>query len=100
MTEVTAEHLNEPNGGPGKAERGGRPRGLTAFPRHALIGLVRVYQWTLGVVLPNSCRFSPTCSQYFIEAVRKHGAIKGAWLGVRRILRCHPYHKGGHDPVP
>ncbi|MFH1730123.1 MAG: membrane protein insertion efficiency factor YidD [Planctomycetota bacterium] len=61
---------------------------------------VWLYQHTLGVVLPDSCRFTPTCSDYFIQAVRKHGAIEGAWLGVRRFLRCHPYCKGGHDPVP
>jgi putative membrane protein insertion efficiency factor len=74
--------------------------GLAALPRASLIGLVRLYQYTLGAVLPDACRFSPTCSEYFVQAVRKHGAAKGAWLGVRRILRCHPYCDGGHDPVP
>ena len=68
--------------------------------RSLLIASVWLYQHTIGLALPNSCRFTPTCSDYFIQAVRKHGAIKGAWLGVRRILRCHPYRKGGHDPVP
>lgn len=68
--------------------------------RSLLVASVWLYQHTIGLALPNSCRFTPTCSDYFIQAVRKHGAIKGAWLGVRRILRCHPYCKGGHDPVP
>ena len=79
---------------------GGIIRGLAAIPGLLLIGLARLYQYTLGAVLPDSCRFSPTCSQYFIQAVRKHGAIKGAWLGTRRILRCHPFGGSGHDPVP
>ena len=74
--------------------------GAGAIPGLLLVGLARLYQHTLGVVLPDSCRFSPTCSQYFIQAVRKHGALKGAWLGVRRILRCHPFGGSGHDPVP
>ncbi|MFW6157978.1 MAG: membrane protein insertion efficiency factor YidD [Planctomycetota bacterium] len=76
---------------------------FSAFPsllRALLIGLARLYQCTLGAALPDSCRFSPTCSEYFVRAVRKHGALRGAWLGVRRVLRCHPYHEGGRDPVP
>ena len=75
-------------------------RSLAAIPGLLLVGLARLYQCTLGAVLPDSCRFSPTCSNYFIQAVRKHGALKGAWLGMRRILRCHPYGGSGHDPVP
>jgi len=68
--------------------------------RSLLIAHVWLYRHTIGLALPDSCRFTPTCSDYFIQAVRKHGAIKGAWLGVRRILRCHPYGGSGHDPVP
>jgi len=66
----------------------------------ALVRLVWLYQRTLGAVLPNSCRFTPTCSQYFVQAVRRHGPLRGTWLGVRRILRCHPFGKSGYDPVP
>ena len=64
------------------------------------IALVRLYQCTLGAILPNACRFSPTCSEYAIQAVRKHGAFKGAWLAFKRILRCNQLFKGGRDPVP
>ena len=76
---------------------------FSIFPflfRALIVGLVRLYQYTLGAVLPNSCRFTPTCSQYVIQAVRKHGALKGSWLGLKRVLRCNPYCTGGHDPVP
>lgn len=62
--------------------------------------LVRLYQWTLGTVLPNSCRFTPTCSHYALEALEKHGAGIGIVLAVRRVLRCHPFSPGGYDPVP
>ncbi|MGQ9678621.1 MAG: membrane protein insertion efficiency factor YidD [bacterium] len=62
--------------------------------------LVRLYQWTLGTILPNSCRFYPTCSHYAIEALEKHGAGYGSLLALRRILRCHPFALGGYDPVP
>lgn len=65
-----------------------------------LILVVRVYQLTLSPLLPNCCRYSPTCSVYFIQAVRKYGAIKGGWLGIRRILRCNPFGGYGEDPVP
>jgi uncharacterized protein len=65
-----------------------------------LIWLVRGYQLLISPFVPPSCRFHPTCSHYAIEALRKHGALKGAWLAVRRIVRCHPWHPGGHDPVP
>lgn len=62
--------------------------------------LVRVYQYTLGTVLPNSCRFQPTCSEYAIAAVGRHGAARGILLALRRLLRCHPWGGFGHDPVP
>lgn len=65
-----------------------------------VIALVRVYQLTLSPLLGNSCRFEPSCSAYFIEAVRNHGVWKGGRLGFRRLFRCHPFHAGGYDPVP
>ena len=63
-----------------------------------LIGLVRVYQWSLSPFIGGQCRFQPTCSHYMIDAIRKYGSIPGAWKGIRRILRCHPFHPGGYDP--
>ncbi|KAB2311015.1 membrane protein insertion efficiency factor YidD [Betaproteobacteria bacterium SCN2] len=65
-----------------------------------LILLVRFYQYAISPLLPPSCRFLPTCSQYTLEALRKHGAIKGGWLAIKRIGRCRPGCPGGHDPVP
>jgi putative membrane protein insertion efficiency factor len=65
-----------------------------------LIWLVRGYQLVISPMLPPSCRFYPTCSEYALEALRRHGAAKGSWLAARRVCRCHPWHPGGHDPVP
>lgn len=71
---------------------------LTRFPSYALIGVVRCYQILLSPLLGRHCRFTPTCSQYFILAVEKYGALRGSWRGVKRIARCHPWHPGGYDP--
>jgi hypothetical protein len=65
-----------------------------------LIGPIRLYQLTLSRILPPSCRFSPSCSHYAIEALARHGPLKGGWLAVRRIGRCHPWGSSGYDPVP
>lgn len=65
-----------------------------------LIGAIRIYQIALSPYFGNQCRFTPTCSEYAKEAVLKHGALRGSWLAIRRIGHCHPYHPGGHDPVP
>ncbi|MBO4697022.1 MAG: membrane protein insertion efficiency factor YidD [Lachnospiraceae bacterium] len=66
-----------------------------------LILLIRFYRKFLSPLKGRStCIYTPTCSQYAMEAIEKYGAIKGTWLAVRRILRCHPFHKGGYDPVP
>ena len=65
-----------------------------------LILLIRFYQKFISPMFPAKCRFYPTCSQYTLEAVKEHGAIKGTYLGIKRILKCHPFHDGGYDPVP
>lgn len=62
--------------------------------------MVRGYQIFISPLLGAHCRFTPTCSAYFIEAVEKYGPLKGSWLGIKRILRCHPGNPGGYDPVP
>jgi hypothetical protein len=65
-----------------------------------LIVLVAAYRYALSPMLGRSCRFHPSCSEYAQEALERHGALRGVWLAVRRIGRCHPWHRGGYDPVP
>lgn len=64
------------------------------------LALIWVYRNCISPITPPSCRFTPTCSQYAVEALRKHGLFKGSWLTVRRLLRCHPWGGSGYDPVP
>jgi len=64
-----------------------------------LIKTIRLYQLILSPLLGSNCRFEPTCSQYFIEAVEMNGALKGSVMGIKRLLKCHPWHPGGFDPV-
>ena len=61
---------------------------------------IRVYQLSVGILMQGACRFEPSCSRYAGEAIRRHGAMRGLWLTVTRIARCHPFHPGGFDPVP
>jgi putative membrane protein insertion efficiency factor len=68
--------------------------------KSVLVVLVRAYQVMISPYFPPSCRYTPTCSQYAIEALEKHGALKGIWLATKRIGRCHPWSDGGYDPVP
>ena len=68
--------------------------------RRILMAVIRLYQWTLSPLLGPRCRFYPSCSCYTHSAIERHGAIRGLWLGVKRLLRCHPFTGGGYDPVP
>lgn len=86
------------------AERGEKGAGVAARPAAPMTGvlraLVRGYQIALSPLLPAACRFHPTCSDYALEALERHGPVRGTWLATRRIARCHPWCPGGHDPVP
>jgi uncharacterized protein len=64
-----------------------------------VIALLRAYKAFLSPLLPSACRYYPTCSEYMLQAVERYGAARGVWLGLRRLLRCHPFHEGGFDPV-
>ncbi len=64
-----------------------------------VIGLLRIYKHWISPMLPSACRFHPTCSEYMMEAVSKHGTLRGVWLGLQRLAKCHPFHQGGVDPV-
>lgn len=68
--------------------------------RAAVLALLRFYKRQISPLLPPSCRFSPTCSEYAMEAVQKYGVRRGGWMAIKRVLRCNPFHEGGYDPVP
>ena len=65
-----------------------------------LIALLRFYRYEISPMLGRNCRFHPTCSEYAIEAVQRHGALRGGWMAAKRVGRCHPFNPGGYDPVP
>ncbi|MDX2160743.1 MAG: membrane protein insertion efficiency factor YidD [bacterium] len=64
------------------------------------LAMIRLYKRFLSPLLPSACRFEPTCSVYTYQAIEKYGVVKGTWMGIKRIGRCHPFHPGGYDPVP
>ncbi|MDR1909361.1 MAG: membrane protein insertion efficiency factor YidD [Spirochaetaceae bacterium] len=76
------------------------PLGALSVPRGIAVGLIRFYQRAISPHFPASCRYHPTCSAYAAEAIAKYGLLKGVFLAIKRILRCHPLHEGGYDPVP
>lgn len=78
----------------------GQTSAASAAARRAAVGLVRVYQRALSPWLPAACRFYPTCSEYAAEAVMRFGVARGLWMAACRLGRCHPFHRGGYDPVP
>ena len=70
------------------------------LPMKGMLVMLRFYKREISPMLPPCCRYTPTCSEYALQAVEKYGAVKGGWLAAKRILRCHPFHEGGYDPVP
>jgi putative membrane protein insertion efficiency factor len=75
-------------------------RGAATIPSRLLSVPIRFYRRWISPALPPACRFTPTCSAYALEALERHGALRGGWLALRRLARCHPWHPGGDDPVP
>src|SRR3954449_12765632 len=88
-----AFHERHPNGTLKQKE-------ATLLLKRAMLGIIRFYQIAISPLKPPTCRFYPTCSHYGMEAVQRFGAVKGGWLAMKRILKCHPFHPGGFDPVP
>lgn len=74
--------------------------GMSGWMAKPFIALVRVYQYAISPFLGRSCRFHPSCSEYAVESLQRHGVVKGLLLAIRRVGRCHPWHPGGYDPVP
>jgi putative membrane protein insertion efficiency factor len=72
---------------------------MRQFPKFVVLQLLRGYKWAISPLLPPACRFIPTCSEYAQEAVERYGALRGAWMATLRLLRCHPFSRGGYDPV-
>lgn len=72
---------------------------ITILMKGFLVGIIRCYQRAISPLLPNSCRFYPTCSEYVVQAVEKYGVLKGLFMGIKRVLKCHPFHPGGYDPL-
>ena len=77
-----------------------RRAALTSAPTHAILAVLRFYRMAISPIRPPVCRYTPSCSAYAVEAIERFGALRGGWLALRRLLRCHPFHRGGHDPVP
>ncbi|QEQ98340.1 membrane protein insertion efficiency factor YidD [Neptunomonas concharum] len=73
---------------------------INSLLRRLLLGLIRFYQYIISPLMGSNCRFYPSCSHYMFEAIETHGIFKGVWLGTKRLLKCHPWHEGGIDPVP
>jgi len=72
---------------------------MSNFAKFVALQLLRAYKWAISPVLPPACRYVPTCSEYAVEAVERYGALRGGWMAFARILRCHPFARGGYDPV-
>lgn len=98
--ESTKSRQNDPSEPGAKWERKVIYALVLSTMKKVLIKVVKFYRRNISALSPPTCRFIPTCSAYALEALEKHGALKGSWLSLKRILKCHPFHKGGYDPVP
>jgi len=67
--------------------------------RKLIVAILRLYKWALSPLLPSACRYYPSCSEYMRQAVEKYGPVRGVWMGIKRVARCHPFRQGGLDPV-
>ena len=72
---------------------------MSQFAKFVTLQLLRAYKWAISPLFPPSCRYVPTCSEYGMEAVERYGALRGGWMALARVLRCHPFVRGGYDPV-
>ena len=99
MSVSSSKRVLQPGGAGVAASSGVVGVVMTALARLLLL-LVRTYQLSISPLLPPTCRFYPSCSEYAAQAIRLHGPLRGAWLATRRLGRCHPFHAGGVDPVP
>lgn len=72
---------------------------MRQFAKFVALQVLRGYKWAISPLFPPACRFVPTCSEYAMEAVERHGVLRGGWMGLTRLLRCHPFARGGYDPV-
>ena len=72
---------------------------MRPWAQSVVLGLLRVYKWAISPMFPPACRYTPTCSEYAMEAIERFGVVRGGWMAVLRLLRCHPFVKGGYDPV-
>jgi putative membrane protein insertion efficiency factor len=104
---ATKDHGDDATGTSSPSRPNRRPVGFSGtrrpwrtWPAQIAVVLIRLYQLTLSPLLGPHCRFAPSCSQYTLEAIARHGLLRGALLGARRLGRCHPFHEGGFDPVP
>ena len=71
-----------------------------AVGRRVILGVIELYKRSISPALPPSCRFTPSCSEYTYQAIERYGVVRGGWLGLSRLIRCHPFNPGGYDPVP